>query len=264
MPPLLPGAVVVRTAADLVAALAAATGPVNLFLPPGRMALGGAAVVVEAGVNATLRSDGEGATLDAGGRSRVFEVRGALTLLVVRCTRGLAPAGTQGSLSGGGAIAVADGGVLRMVDCWVSASATAAAEVPLLAVSTGDAGRESVVEVAHTAGEHGGGLSLAATATATLVRTELTDLSAPVGAAVSTRGALTMSQARVDGAAARLAAIAVSGAGQLWLWGSTLLNMRATTDVGGLMVSSSAHASIHGSRIANGHAARVRQRPHET
>ena len=98
-------------------ALAASTA-VNLFLPAATLFdLGGASLVVPAGSNVTLSGEGRGATLDGEWLSRIFEVHGNLTLSQLHLTRGRSPPGVVASMSGGGAIAVAAGGSLRLLDC---------------------------------------------------------------------------------------------------------------------------------------------------
>ena len=198
-----PGVVVVHTVEELRSALAATAATataVHLFLPAARFDLGGEALVVPVGMNATLSSVEGGATLNAEGRSRVFEVHGALTLSQLQLTHGLAPNGTAAGLSGGGAIAVGAGGSLVLVDSTLSSSATPATAVPAFAPCAdpqaipgncvpnaafrpGDYISElaPILAQAQATGEHGGGIAVAANASAAIVRSTLTNLSASLG-----------------------------------------------------------------------------------
>jgi hypothetical protein len=264
---LAPGVVLVHTAADLRSALAAAATTVDLFLAPGRFDLGGQPLVVPASVNATLSSVEGGATLDGGWRSRIFEVHGALTLSWLHLTRGLAPNGTAGSvLSGGGAIAVGAGGSLAVVDSVVSSSATAATVVPALPLPFIIDGGPSYaselakfVAVAQATGEHGGGIAVAANASAVLVRSMLTNLSAPVGGAISGAGRMTVQQGAVVGVSAIIGGgIAVTSAGELVLLEASISDALATADAGAVSVTEVAGtAMVTNSSIVNSHAGRV-------
>jgi hypothetical protein len=67
---------------DALAQAAHGAGSVDLRLPEGAVIdLDGLAVVVPPGVSASLSSEGDGATLDAVGRSRVLEVHGGYLML---------------------------------------------------------------------------------------------------------------------------------------------------------------------------------------
>ena len=262
-----PGVVVVSTAADLRSALAAAATTINIFLPAARIDLGGQALVVPAGLNATLSSVEGGATLDGAWRSRIFEVHGALTLSRLHLTRGLAPNGTARGLSGGGAIAVGAGGSLVLLDSEVSSSTTAATVVPALALPAGAAyvsELANVVAVAQATGEHGGGIAVAANASAVLVRSSLANLSAPVGGAISNAGRVTVHQGAVVGVSAIFGGgVAVTSAGELVLLEASISGARATADGGAVFVmAATASAVVANSSIVNSHAGRVSSQPH--
>ena len=263
-----PGVVVVSTAADLRSALAAAATTIDIFLPAARIDLGGQALVVPAGLNATLSSVEGGATLDGAWRSRIFEVHGALTLSRLHLTRGLAPNGTARGLSGGGAIAVGAGGSLVLLDSEVSSSTTAATVVPALALPAGGAAYDSelanVVAVAQATGEHGGGIAVAANASAVLVRSSLANLSAPVGGAISNAGRVTVHQGAVVGVSAIFGGgVAVTSAGELVLLEASISGARATADFGAVFVmAATASAVVTNSSMVNSHAGRVCSQPH--
>ena len=253
---------VVRTAADLRSALATAATTVNIFLPAARIDLGGQPLVVPAGLNATLSSVEGGATLDGAWRSRIFEVHGALTLSRLHLTRGLAPNETTGGLSGGGAIAVGAGGSLVLLDSAVSSSTTAATVVPALALTAAASYLSelaNVVVVAHATGEHGGGIVVAANASAMLVRSSLTNLSAPVGGGISNAGRVTVHQGAVVGVSAIFGGgVAVTSAGELVLLEASISGARATADHGVVFVLAAAGSVVMtNSSIVNSHAGRV-------
>ena len=265
-----PGVVLVRTAAELRSALATGESTVNLFLPAGaRFDLGGAALVVLAGVNATLSSQGEvGATLDGEWRSRIFEVRGTLTLSRLHLTRGLAP--TNGSLSGGGAIAVGAGSSLLLLDSTVSSSATATTAVAALAKPDGSflvnfppvyaALLASVLGAAQEAGEHGGGIAVAANATAAIVRSTLANNSASLGGAISNAGGrVTVSEGAIASSSAIYGAgISVTQAGELVVLDASISDVIATGDAGAVLVSATSTAAISGCSFADNHAEQAR------
>ena len=95
-----PGVTFASSVAELREGLASALAP-SLFLPAGtRFELGGEQLVISGGTNATLASEGEGATLDAQRLSRVITVRGASRLVLVRIHLVNGDAGDAGA--GGG------------------------------------------------------------------------------------------------------------------------------------------------------------------
>ena len=235
-----------------------------------------------AGMNATLSSVEGGATLDAEGRSRVFEVHGALTLSRLHLTRGLAPNGTSGSLSGGGAVAVGASGSLVLLDSTLSSSATASTAVPAFvpcpdplaipgicipnaAFRPGDYTSElaPILEQVQATGEHGGGIAVAANASATIVRSTLTNLSASLGGAISGAGRVTMQQGAITGVNALFGAgIAVTSAGELVLLETSIYGASATADAGAVLVSDSAGtAAVANCSFAHNHAVHVRALP---
>ena len=70
----------------LRAALTVEASPANVLLPAGtRIELGGEALQVPLGANVSIVGE-EGATIDAGGLSRVFEVFGVISLRGLRLT----------------------------------------------------------------------------------------------------------------------------------------------------------------------------------
>lgn len=279
LPPVNPGAVAVHTIEELRSALAATDPTVSIVLPAAWFRLGGEALVVPAGVNATLRSVETGATLDAEGRSRIFEVYGALSLSRLHLTRGLAPNGTTGGLSGGGAIAVGAGGSVVLVDSTLSSSATAATAVPSFvpcpdpqaipgdcipnaAFRPGDYSSElaPILALAQATGEHGGGIAVAANASVSIVRSTMTNLSASLGGAISSAGRVTVQQGAIVGVNAIFGAgIAVTSAGELVLLETTISDALATADVGAVLVSDSGgRAAVTNCSFANNHAVHVR------
>ena len=103
LPPLAPGVSVVRTAAEIQAGLdtAGAGGSVSFFVPPGTALqlepLGGSQQqpLSLVGVRAEITSTGVGATLDAGFRSRCFDLQAgaSLALRYIHLTGGLGSRG---------------------------------------------------------------------------------------------------------------------------------------------------------------------------
>ena len=267
LPPLAPGVVVVRTVENIRSALTAATTTVVLFLPSAsQLDLHGEALVVPAGVNATLSSGEAAATLHGGWRSRVFEVYGSLTLNRLHLTGGLAPPGTVGAqFSGGGAIAVGAGGSLLLLDGTVSSSTTNATAVAALALPDSDTSTDYSYDVsgfiadAHTTGEHGGGIAVAAGGSAVLVRSTLRNLSAPVGGAISTAGRATVRQCAVTDVSAIFGGgIAVTSAGELVLLEASISETRATTANAGVVCvfEAAGTAVMSNCSISNSHAER--------
>ena len=261
--------VVLRTAVDLRGALATAASAIEIFLPPAsHLDLNGSAIVVPAGVNVSLSSIDGGATLDGAWRSRIFEVHGTLTLSQLHLTRGLAPNSLSvGALSGGGAIAVGPGGSLLLLDSAVSSSATAATVVPTLPLpilgATYFAQLVSILATAQATGEHGGGIAVAATVSAVIIRSTLTNLSAPVGGAVSNAGRLHVQQGAVAVVRSVFGAgIAVTSAGELVLLEASISYAHATADGGAVYVlEATGTAAIDSCSITNCSAVRVRATP---
>eukprot|EP00966_Prymnesium_polylepis_P149561 3455202-Prymnesium_polylepis.1 len=109
MPPLLPGGLIRVTTTDELRAAIAAIPPFasrSLYLPQGSVfLLGGAQIIIE-GIYLWLVSDGAGATLNAGGSSRVFRLGGDARLQLEGITL----------REGGG---VDDGGTIEMTNSTV-------------------------------------------------------------------------------------------------------------------------------------------------
>ena len=258
-PPLAPGLSFAYSTEALRVALATAT-TVNLFLPAtNRFDLGGAALVVPVGSNVTLSSDGNGATLDGEWLSRVFEVHGNLTLSGLSLTRGRSPPGFAGSLSGGGAIAVASGGSLLLLDCVLSSSTTVTNVTLGDSLFTGAPDyMDHILATAAAEGIQGGALAVAADANAVLVRSTLTNMTSRYGGAISTAGRMTILQSVVTSTSAEFAGAIALSQGELVVLESAISYSHAIRDGGCIDVHPGSQLSMRESSITDSFADEVR------